>query len=64
MRLVLAPKVAAVEADTVVVEVEKAGAEAGMALAEEAEGVADEDQTDTVASNHRHSIHTTRVVKN
>ena len=38
MRLVLAPKVAAVEADTVAAEVEKGGAEVDMALAEEAEG--------------------------
>ena len=42
MRLALAPKVAVVEEDTVVAEVD--------------EGVADDDQRVAVASNHRHSI--------
>ena len=34
-----------------------------MAVAEEDEGAADEDQTETVASNHPHSTHSTRVAK-
>jgi hypothetical protein len=64
MRLALTPKVAAVEADTVVVEADKpgagmdpvgaeedkVGAEVDMAAAAEDEGAADEDQTETVAS--------------
>ena len=68
MKLVLALKDAAVEADTVVVEADKVGVEVDLEVAEEDEvggevdlevaeedeGVANEDQTETVAANHRH----------
>jgi hypothetical protein len=62
MRLVLAPKVAAVEVDTVVAEVDPAVAEVDKVVVEEDEGVADEDQREAVASNHRHST-ITMIVK-
>ena len=55
MRLVLAPKVAVVEEDTVV-------AEEDTVVAEEDEGVADEDQRVAVASNHRHSTYITMTI--
>jgi hypothetical protein len=77
MRLVLVPKVAAVEEDTAVPEedevvaevdtvvagVDKVVAEVDTAVAEEDEGVADEVQREAVASNHRHSTYITMVVK-
>jgi hypothetical protein len=77
MKLVLAMKDEAVEADTVVVEADKVGVEVDLEVAEEDEvggevdlevaeedeGVANEDQTETVAANHRHSTHSTGIVK-
>jgi hypothetical protein len=68
MRLVLAPKVVAVEEDTAVAEKDKVVAEEdkvvveeGTAVAEEDEGVADKDQRVAVASNYRYSTYITNL---